>query len=109
MSLPDGFKMKCGRGKRLVRSAFWDILPETIRKRGKMGFAMPVGKWLRNELREMAGDLLRKGLLVQRHVICPNAMEALLAEHAEGRGDHGARLWSLLCLEQWLRLFQPRS
>jgi len=109
MSLPDGFKMKCGSGKRLVRSAFWDILPETIRKRGKMGFAMPVGKWLRNELREMAGDLLRKGLLVQRHVICPNAMEALLAEHAEGRGDHGARLWSLLCLEQWLRLFQPRS
>jgi len=109
MSLPDGFKMKYGRRKRLIRSAFWDVLPEIVRKRGKMGFAIPVGKWLRNGLREMAYDLLRKGQLVERHVICPSGMEALLAEHEEGRMDHGARLWSLLCLEQWLRLFQPRS
>jgi asparagine synthase (glutamine-hydrolysing) len=109
MSLPDGFKMRRGRGKRLLRSSFKDVLPGDILRRGKMGFAMPVGKWLRNELREMSGDLLRKGQLVERHVICRSTLEALLTEHAEGRKDNGARLWSLLCLEQWLRMFRPRS
>jgi asparagine synthase (glutamine-hydrolysing) len=107
--LPVNFKMRWGRGKRLVRSAFKDILPETIRNRGKMGFAMPVGNWLRNDLREMASDLLKGGLLVQRHIICPSSLEVLMAEHLEGRFDHGSRLWSLLCLEQWLRLFQPST
>lgn len=109
MSLPDGFKMKWGRGKRIVRTAFRDILPETIRGRGKMGFAMPVGNLLRNGLKKMAEDVLKGGLLVERHIICLDRVEALLAEHAEGKADHGARLWSLMCLEQWIRLFQPKS
>ncbi|RKY26579.1 MAG: asparagine synthase (glutamine-hydrolyzing) [Planctomycetota bacterium] len=108
MNLPDAFKIKRGRGKRILRSAFADLLPREIAKRGKMGFAVPVGRWLREELREMAHDLLMDGLLVGRHIICREALETLLADHMAGRADNGQRLWALLVLEKWLRLFQQR-
>ena len=70
-----------------------------------MGFAVPVGQWLREDLREMARDLLASGMLVQRHIICADSLEALLADHMDGRADNGQRLWALLVLEKWVRLF----
>lgn len=104
MGLPDSFKMKKGRGKQILRSAFAGILPDAVRKRGKMGFAAPVGRWLREDLREMAQGLL-SGMLVGRSIIRADAVEALLAEHQSGQNDHGQRLWALLVLEKWLSLF----
>ena len=70
-----------------------------------MGFAVPVGQWLREDLREMARDLLTDGVLVRRHIICRSSLETLLADHLDGRADNGRRLWALLVLEKWVRLF----
>jgi len=105
MNLPDSLKMRRGRGKQILRSAFADILPRPVRRRGKMGFAVPVGPWLREDLREMARDLLTGGVLVQRHIICRSSLETLLSDHLDGRADNGQRLWALLVLEKWVRLF----
>ncbi len=60
---------------------------------------MPVGKWLRGDLRDLARDtLLGPGRLDR---IRREPVERMLREHDDGTVDHRQRLWSLLVLELW--------
>ena len=93
------------QGKAILRDAFADRLPKTVLKRGKMGFGVPVSRWLATDRAEwMRGILLDEGTL-GRGFLRREALEALIAAHTAARADHGERLWALLCLELWLREF----
>jgi asparagine synthase (glutamine-hydrolysing) len=106
--IPENLRLKGREGKRVLRRAFADLLPRRIARRSKMGFGVPVGRWLREEMREMVADLLAKGGKLGGFVD-GGAVGRIVAEHLDGRADHGARLWALLCLEEWLRQFGSRA
>ena len=95
------FKQRFGRGKRILRSAFADLLPPRISRRKKMGFGVPLATWLRNGL----GPLLRETLLDPkaqgRGYFRPAEVTRLVTEHQSGQRDHSIRLWALLVLELW--------
>jgi len=84
-------------------------LPSEILTRTKMGFGVPLGAWLRRELRDMARDVLLGARARQRGIFRPSEVEALLATHDTGRRDCSARLWSLICFELWMRQWVDRS
>ena len=93
------------QGKAILRDASADRLPPSILKRGKMGFGVPVGRWLAGDQAEwMRGILLDEGTL-GRGFFQREAVEALIAAHTSLGADHGERLWALVCLELWLREF----
>ena len=58
LALPDSLKVRGTRGKVALRRAFAADLPPRDPRRGKRGFGVPVARWFRTELRELAGDLL---------------------------------------------------
>jgi len=99
LALPDSLKMRRREGKVALRRAFADLLPPEVTTRGKTGFGVPLGRWFRSDLREVAHDLL----LSERGWFRPEAVRRLLDEHGSGRADHGHRLWCLLMLELWVR------
>ncbi|MBA2383614.1 MAG: asparagine synthase (glutamine-hydrolyzing) [Actinobacteria bacterium] len=101
LALPDSLKVRGGRGKVALRRAFARDLPPEILRAGKRGFGVPVARWFRAELRELAGDLLLGDRATARGLFRRDAVETLLEAHASGRADHGARLWSLVMLELW--------
>ena len=103
LGLPDALKLSGSTGKIALRRAFADVLPDEILARGKRGFGVPVGRWFREDLRELAGDLLLDGRATSRGLFRREALERLLADHVAARADHGARLWSLVMLELWHR------
>ena len=103
VSLPTVTKFRWGRGKRILREAFGELLPASVRKRSKMGFGVPLDHWFRHELRDMTRDILLDGRTTNRGLFQPKAIERLLDEHQRGHFDHQARLWALLVLETWLR------
>ena len=41
-----------------------------------------------------------------RDLLAHGPVEAMYREHRAGLGDHGARLWTLLVLERWLRTLE---
>ena len=47
--MPVGLKFRRGRGKRILREAFADLLPRPIRRRRKMGFGVPLDHWFRHD------------------------------------------------------------
>jgi asparagine synthase (glutamine-hydrolysing) len=99
ISLPDSLRGR--RGKEALRRAFASDLPPEIAGRRKTGFGVPIARWFRNELRDLAGDLLLGDEARRRGQLRPRAVERLLRDHAEGRADHAHRLWCLLMLELW--------
>jgi asparagine synthase (glutamine-hydrolysing) len=80
-------------------------LPRDVIHREKMGFGMPVAEWFREDLREMAYDVLLSSRALSRGYFRKEGVRGLLEEHVAGREDHAYRLWALLFLELWFREF----
>lgn len=90
------------KGKRVLKQAFHDLLPEPIARRKKMGFAVPLGTWFRGDLRALIHDYLGAGARISQY-LDDAAVAELLRAHHEHQADHGQKLWLLLTLEIWLR------
>jgi asparagine synthase (glutamine-hydrolysing) len=102
-SLPDGLKIRRGCLKYLLKRSYRDLLPPQIRGRSKKGFGVPLGHWLRNDLKEFSNDLLLgPGAMIRDHVDT-GFVRSLLSEHDARLQDHGQKIWALLTLEVWLR------
>ena len=102
--LPERYKVRGMQTKWLLKAAFADLLPDQIVQRGKQGFSVPVGVWLRDELR----DWTRERLIGNPDFdawIRPEAVQRLLDEHDSGRVNHGKRLWALLMFAQWMEKY----
>ncbi len=93
------------RSKSILKSAFGYLLPESILHRKKMGFGVPLAKWLREDLRDLLTEtLLGKGAK-ERGVFQVGEVEKLLQEHLSGQRDHRDRLWILFMFELWADRF----
>ena len=99
LALPPHLKTRGREGKVALRRAFADDLPPDVAARGKTGFGVPLGRWFREDLRDLAHDVLER----DRGWFRRNAVTEMLDEHEARRADHGHRLWCLLMLELWVR------
>jgi asparagine synthase (glutamine-hydrolysing) len=103
-SLPPEFKVGGGQLKRVLRVAFKDMLPPAIGARKKHGFAVPLGRWFRAELRAPFEDLvLAPGARVRGYIDQAVALK-LWKEHHDGVREHGQRLWLLFNLGLWTEM-----
>jgi len=105
LQLPTSLMIRGTRRKWVLRKAFADTLPPENLARKKQGFGVPIGRWLRQDLRPLLGDLVLSTAALQRGYLRPDAIRALVGEHLSGV-DHSHRLWSLLMLELWHREFR---
>ncbi|MGE4159697.1 MAG: asparagine synthase (glutamine-hydrolyzing) [Planctomycetota bacterium] len=103
LSLPRDWRTTSKQGKVILREAFADLIPPGHLRAPKRGFAVPLGRWFRGPLRELAGDLLLSPRTAQRGIFSGPALKNLLENHWAGKADHGQKLWALCMLEAWLR------
>ena len=103
--LPRRMKLRGLVQKHILKRIMRGVLPEPILRRKKMGFGVPIDHWLRGELREMAYDVLLDRRALARGYFREGALRRLLDEHSSGQAFHHHRLWSLLMLELWHRMF----
>jgi asparagine synthase (glutamine-hydrolysing) len=92
-----------GGTKRPLRRAFAADLPQWVFRRKKMGFAVPIGDWLRTSLQPMLQDLLFSADSFAAGHFHRGPLEAMIQEHQTQRRDHSQRLYGLLMLELWWR------
>lgn len=101
-SLPMELKFRRGRGKRLLRAAFGDLLPPAIWQRPKMGFGVPLDHWFRGALRSLTRDALLSPSARCHTWFHSDVLRQLIEQHETGQFDHAYRLWALVFLELWL-------
>lgn len=104
-SLPPRMKLRGRQTKYILKKAFERILPPSVLYRRKMGFGVPLQRWFRNELRELAYSVLLDARTVSRGYFRSDQVRRLLDEHTNLQADHSYRLWALLWLELWHRIF----
>ena len=104
--LPAAVKCPGGELKGLLKQVAARRLGDAFVRRPKRGFAPPLGKWLREDLRELAGDLLLGAGRLTADCLDSGAIERIWREHASGARNHARRLWTLLMLELWFRTHQ---
>jgi asparagine synthase (glutamine-hydrolysing) len=104
-AMPAHLKIRHGTTKFAMRQAARDWLPLKIVRRQKQGFMFPVAYWLHAETIATIRTSLLQGPLVTEGWITPAAVERLLSEHAQHRADHHVRIWMLLNLDAWHRLY----
>ncbi len=105
VSLPMNMKINNGVTKYILKKAMSDKLPSEIVHRKKQPFHLPIGIWLRNELRPLLENTLCASELASEKYFEPLALRKLAADHINGSSDNGWLIWSLLLLERLMRLY----
>ncbi len=104
-AMPPELKLKGFRAKYILKKTYLDFLPRAVIRRTKMGFGTPVSGWLRNELAPLFNDTVLSVKCMQRGILNEGCLRRMADEHMRGKVDNGHRLWSLLMLELWHRVF----
>lgn len=104
--LPTDLKIRRGRLKYVLRKAAKPYLPESILQRPKQGFMFPVGHWMKGPLVPMLKSFVSRSSLVSDGIFRREAMTRILEEHLADRVDHHVRLWMLLNVELWYRMYR---
>jgi asparagine synthase (glutamine-hydrolysing) len=102
-SIPTSLKLRGTNGKYILKKTFEKILPKNILYRRKMGFAVPLARWFRGELRDLAHTVIfdrsDSGLLDGATV------RSVWEEHQSGLRDRSTELWIVLMFRLWQRQF----
>ncbi len=99
--LPMGQKVRGSETKRLLRTILYRMVPRRLLDRPKMGFGVPLSRWLRHELRPLLDEYLGEERVRREGFLRPEGVRRVVAEHLSGRRDHQYRLWALLVFGMW--------
>ncbi|MFN9549674.1 MAG: asparagine synthase-related protein, partial [Pirellulaceae bacterium] len=104
--LPIDLKFRWGKGKLLLREAFYDLIPPSIWNRPKMGFGIPVADWFRGPWRSVLERNLLNPEMKLGRFLQVDQVRSMVQQHVSGSQVvvAGYALWNLLCLERWLQL-----
>jgi len=101
--LPFRLKYRHSKTKWPLRQIAYKYIPSELIERPKKGFGIPIGKWLRDELRGWVYDVLDKRRIGEDGLLNTYMIHRYVSEHMQGWKDHTEVLWSLLMFQCWLR------
>lgn len=101
-SLPLSMKMRNKQSKWILRQILYKYVPRELIERPKMGFGIPVGDWMRGDLRDWAETLLAEPRLRQEGFLDAQFIRSRWQEHLSGKRDRQHFLWSVLMFQGWL-------
>ena len=102
-TLPSGMKLHNGNGKHFMKKALESRLPDDVLYRPKMGFAVPLARWLRGPLKQRVREAVLGERLADTGMFDQGQLRRLVEEHQSGVRDHSAPLWSLLMFDAFQR------
>lgn len=101
--VPAHLKIKHREKKYLLKRAVEPDLPPEILQRKKVGFSLPLARWLREDLRGLCDEFLGAEALRRQGWFEPSTIETLKIEHQERRRNNGTVLWALIMFQLWAR------
>ena len=107
--IPAAMHMRDGRGKWVLRQLLERHVPRALFERPKRGFAVPIGQWLRGELRDWTEALLDPARLRREGYLVASEIGHRWRQHASGQADWSNHLWTVLMFQAWLEDFARSS
>jgi asparagine synthase (glutamine-hydrolysing) len=104
-SIPAHLKLRRGQLKYILKRVAKDFLPPPLLSRSKQGFSFPLAYWMRGRLANLLEKVFLHSRLAEEGYFQRDYMLELLKQHRDGKMDHNYRLWILLNLELWWRIY----
>jgi len=89
--------------KYILRETFKEMLPESIIRRKKMGFPVPLNRWFKGKYIKSVKDVLLDGETASRGIFNMRAVEKWLRSEKTDEHSFSLKLWMLFNLELWFR------
>ena len=102
-TLPSSMKLRGQNGKFVLKKALEPMLPADVLYRPKMGFAVPLARWLRGPLRQRVRNALLSGPMLDSGWFNPAVIRQIVEQHESGARDHSTPIWTLLMYDAFLR------
>ena len=99
--LPDEYKYQNGIKKRILREITHDYIPKELLDRPKMGFAIPIAKWLKNELRDHVEEYLNEDRIEKQGIFNWEFITKLKMDFYKGRKEYDSKIWYFLMFQMW--------
>lgn len=101
--LPSSYKLRGQEGKYIFKKSLENRLSHDILYRDKMGFSIPLAKWLRGPLSMRLREAVLGPILRETGIFNMKFLQEMVEQHISGKSDHSAALWTLLMFEAFMR------
>ena len=99
--LPESYKINNGQKKYILRQIVHRYVPQEIMERPKMGFAVPVKKWMESVLSDQIDYYLSDDFLNRQDVFNTDHVRLLRKDIISGKDRHYQKLWYLVMFQMW--------
>lgn len=104
-TLPLQYRYKNGVTKKIVRDILTEYIPEKVFNQPKKGFAIPLGDWIRNELKKEIVESLNDEFLSSVSNLDVQKFKKQMSLHMENKYDYSFSIWKLFVLSKWYKEF----
>ena len=94
--------------KKLLKKILKRDLPPQIIGRKKQGFMIPVGTWMKHELRSMFEDCFAPKKLARQAIFDPVQVNHLFQAHISGKVRKTNQLWGLFVFQLWYERMEQK-
>lgn len=108
MRVPPEIKFKKNQNKYLLKKVMAEFLPWDIIHRKKAGWHVPFAPWFRYPLKDFLTDRFGRAPRAFYEVFEKGEIEKVLGEHFNGEKNNSFKIWGLLILEEWFRIYGPK-
>jgi asparagine synthase (glutamine-hydrolysing) len=99
--LPDAYKYNQGQKKYILKEIVHQYIPKEMMERPKMGFAIPIAKWMTNELKDYLNTYINEKTITEQGIFNWKKVEQLKSAFEKGKKEYDMKLWYLLMFQTW--------
>lgn len=111
-ALPHSYKYENGNKKRILKELAYDYIPKELLERPKVGFSVPLDKWLRGPLKEQLLDYCSQEFLHTQNMFKTEETQKFIKHYLEtgdkgsGSGANYSRMvWAYFVFQKWYRKY----
>jgi asparagine synthase (glutamine-hydrolysing) len=101
--LPDSYLINGWDKKHILKEAFKDYFPKGFLNKSKKGFGVPVGDWLRSELRPELLSYIDKAFIKKQNIFQFEVILNMIQNHLDLKKDNTFRVWTYYCFQKWYK------
>lgn len=101
--LPDSYLINGWDKKHILKEAFKEYFPKDFLNKSKKGFGVPVGDWLRSELRSELLSFIDKSFIIKQNIFSFEVLSKLVHNHLDSKVDNTFRVWTFYCFQKWYK------
>ncbi|BDB56769.1 asparagine synthase (glutamine-hydrolyzing) [Flavobacterium ammonificans] len=101
--LPDSYLINGWDKKHILKEAFKEYFPNDFLNKSKKGFGVPVGDWLRSDLRSELLSYIDEAFINKQNIFQFDIVSKIVEDHLNLKKDNTFRVWTYYCFQKWYK------